>query len=63
MDIAMKVVNLVGQQSLGLLIDWHNGHEDPTEAIKLLEKIPSRSKKFKDAQKLLRKLKRKVKKN
>ncbi len=37
--------------------------EDPAEAIKLLEKIPSRSKKFKDAQKLLRKLKRKVKKN
>jgi hypothetical protein len=37
--------------------------EDPAEAVKLLEKIPSRSKKFKDAQKLLRKLKRKVKKN
>jgi hypothetical protein len=37
--------------------------EDPSEAVKLLEKIPSRSKKFKDAQKLLRKLKRKVKKN
>ncbi|MFA6555798.1 MAG: hypothetical protein WCT03_05185 [Candidatus Obscuribacterales bacterium] len=38
-------------------------NEDPAEAVKLLEKIPSRSKKFKDAQKLLRKLKRKVKKN
>lgn len=37
--------------------------EDPSEAIKLLEKIPSRSKKYKDAQKLLRKLKKKVKKN
>jgi len=37
--------------------------DDATEAIKLLEKIPSRSKKFKDAQKLVRKLKKKVKKN
>ncbi len=37
--------------------------EDPSEAIKLLEKIPSRSKKYKEAQKLLRKLKKKVKKN
>jgi hypothetical protein len=37
--------------------------EDPSEAIKLLEKIPSRSKKYKDSQKLLRKLKKKVKKN
>lgn len=39
----------------------HN--EDPAEAIKMLEKIPSKSKKHKEAQKLIRKLKKKVKKN
>ncbi len=37
--------------------------EDSAEAIKLLEKIPSKSKKYKEAQKLVRKLKKKVKKN
>jgi len=36
---------------------------DSQEAVKLLEKIPSKSKKYKDAQKLLRKLKKKVRKN
>ena len=37
--------------------------DNPSEAVKLLEKIPSKSKKFKDAQKLLRKIKKKAKKN
>ena len=37
--------------------------DNPAEAVKLLEKIPSKSKKYKDAQKLLRKIKKKAKKN
>jgi hypothetical protein len=37
--------------------------EDPAEAVQLLEKIPKKTKKFKDAQKLLRKLKKKAEKN
>lgn len=36
---------------------------EEADAIKLLEKIPSKSKKYKDARKLLNKLKKKVKKN
>ncbi|MBU6455718.1 MAG: hypothetical protein KGS72_28365, partial [Cyanobacteria bacterium REEB67] len=41
----------------------YSNDDDPAEAMKLLEKIPPKTKKFKDAQKLLRKFKKKVKKN
>ncbi len=54
---AEKLYNVYYQQA-----DKIDG-DDATEALKLLDKIPSRSKKFKDAQKLVRKLKKKVKKN
>ncbi len=40
-----------------------NSDENPAEAQRLLEKIPTKSKKFKDAKKLLRKVKKKAEKN
>jgi hypothetical protein len=40
-----------------------NNDDNPAEAIQQLEKIPKKTKKFKDAQKLLRKLKKKAEKN
>ncbi|MBK7836476.1 MAG: hypothetical protein IPJ49_02040 [Candidatus Obscuribacter sp.] len=43
--------------------DMSTDGTDNADAVKLLEKIPSNSKKYKDAQKLVRKLKKKVKKN
>lgn len=38
-------------------------NDEESAAIKVLEKVPSKSKKYKEAQKLIRKLKKKVKKN
>jgi hypothetical protein len=38
-------------------------NDEESGAIKVLEKVPSKSKKYKEAQKLIRKLKKKVKKN
>ncbi len=54
---AEKLYNVYYQQADKI------GGDDASEALKLLDKIPSRSKKYKDAQKLVRKLKKKVKKN
>ena len=37
--------------------------EDFVQAVKMLEKVPAKSKRYKDAQKMLRKYRKKVKKN